>query len=438
MFNFFKTKTKETTNQESQIEKKYYIDNDKKLFGLLDTGITLKKQTQATLENCNDINTRIKQVMDEQENISNVTEEVTATINELAITICKDAEKSVKLLEKSNSIKQTTLEGKKFTTETQNEFNNLKLSSKDLDDQMTSLKSASSSIENIIDGIKSIANKTNLLALNASIEAARAGEHGKSFAVVAEEIKILATKTQELTQLVVNEIKNIQKLTESSINTSQKTFNTVTSSQDKFSKLVGHLDNVSDEISEVSSDIKVITENYETASASIQQINAAIETLNGSIQHTTKNSQEITDKTNTLIQHQSECFSLADSLMDVICNLSPEEKIVFLDKRLEDHHNWIATLKKAIDNNKSKAELQLDHTLCKFGKWYFNYKPTYKEKIVFDQIALPHKKVHDSGRIILDEIKKGNLTKASNFFENETLPNVKIIERLFNDLKNLS
>jgi len=163
------------------------------------------------------------------------------------------------------------------------------------------LESYTNNVEVILGTIRAIADQTNLLALNAAIEAARAGEQGRGFAVVADEVRTLASRTQDSTQEINQVLEELQQASKNAVSA----MNRGTKMADHCVQQSGTASNSLNEITTKVSLISSVNEQIAAATEEQQRTSELIQTYIDDIQKTAKESLETTTELDGVSQSLS-------------------------------------------------------------------------------------------------------------------------------------
>ncbi len=239
------------------------------------------------------------------------TDQVATAINEMATTIHQVAQSAISAAETTRSAEKQTNIGKDDIDATTRTIAALSEEVGRATDVIKQLDDHANNIASVLDVIGEIAEQTNLLALNAAIEAARAGEQGRGFAVVADEVRTLASRTQHSTHEIERMIEQLQAGAKQAVNVMEASVASTQTTMERADETQTALEEISRGMLQVNDMISQIASAAEQQSAVAEQINASVV----SIVDLSEDSSHSADQTR---QASSELNALAGELKQLI------------------------------------------------------------------------------------------------------------------------
>lgn len=238
------------------------------------------------------------------------TDMVATAMNEMAATVQEVASSAESAAGAANSANNEAQSGSLIVKNTAMGISQLATDVENAANVIHQLENDSDNIGTILVVIKNIAEQTNLLALNAAIEAARAGEQGRGFAVVADEVRTLASRTQESTLEIEEMISKLQNGSKHAVEVMEKGLSQAKAGEDQANEAAESLDSITRAVTTINEMNTHIASAAEEQSATADEMNRSIVNISQLSDQTGKGSEQTTIASNELAKLASDLQQL--------------------------------------------------------------------------------------------------------------------------------
>lgn len=260
------------------------------------------------------------------ENNASAAEETAASVQEIANNSQKIAIDTESVTKDGKNALRLAEQGVEKVKDVVESMNNIKNTTNEACKTMEELQEYSEKINEMVLIINSIAEQTNLLALNAAIEAARAGEHGKGFAVVADEVRKLAEESKSASGDIISFVKNIQEKTKNASEAMEKELKLVELGVEKSYLTSEEFNNIYDTMKNMSKNIENIANSIEQQTQISIDMAKVVDEFSCNTQETAANSQIINSIVEQKVDSIENVRSTADDLNTMSKSLKEEIK----------------------------------------------------------------------------------------------------------------